>query len=139
MRRTSGERDLPTRQIRAMRESFPQFTHASQGGGLVWRGTLRPTTESPVYSIVISHPFGHTPEVWVVKPSIHRRAPHRYGDGSLCLFWPREWRWSAGACMAETLVPWTAFWLYFYEIWLVTDDWLGPSSSHGPGLPKEAA
>lgn len=139
MRRSSAEHDLPTRQIRAMREAFPQFSHTPLGGGLRWRGTLRPTAESPEYTVVITHPFDQVPSVRVGKPRLRDAAPHRYGDGSLCLYWPKEWRWTRSASLAATMVPWTALWLYYYEIWLVTGDWLGPSSPHGPGPAKEAA
>jgi hypothetical protein len=30
--------------------------------------------------------------------------------------------------IATTLIPWTALWLYYYELWLDTGKWLGPSS-----------
>ncbi len=64
---------------------------------------------------------------------------HRYPDGSLCLYWPDEWGWTARESLAATIVPWTAFWLYYYELWLVTGEWLGPSSPHRLGTGKEAA
>ncbi len=138
-RRPPPPPDLPTRQIRAMREAFPQFRHEPDGAGLIWRGTLQPTAESPEYTVVITHPFDRVPWVRIVAPKLHQRAPHRYGDGTLCLYWPEEWRWTSTASLAATLVPWTALWLYYYEIWLVTDDWLGPSSPHGPGPERKAA
>lgn len=133
-------RDIPIHQIRSLREAFPQFAYSHmRGGGLTWRGTLRPTTESREYTIIILHQFDRVPSVRVSSPLIHPGAPHRYADGSLCLYWPIEWRWSPRALMADTLVPWTALWLYYYEIWLVTDHWLGPSSPHGDDPAKEAA
>ncbi len=57
--------------------------------------------------------------------------PHLYADGSLCLYWPKEWRWSRKAIIAETILPWAANWLLYYELWLDTGEWLGPSS-HDP-------
>lgn len=30
--------------------------------------------------------------------------------------------------IAKTILPWTALWLYYYELWLDTGKWLGPSS-----------
>jgi len=30
--------------------------------------------------------------------------------------------------IATTILPWTALWLYYYELWLDTGKWLGPSS-----------
>ena len=30
--------------------------------------------------------------------------------------------------IANTIIPWTGSWLFFYELWLDTGKWLGPSS-----------
>lgn len=140
MKRMPREKDRPARQLRLMRDAFPGFCPTiTRGGGVTWRGTLQPTTDSPTYNVVIVHAFNSTPVVRVASPSLHPKAPHRYQDGRLCLFWPTEWRWTPRASLADTIVPWTAFWLYYYEIWLVTEQWLGPSSPHGRDPMKEAA
>lgn len=139
MGRPHRVRDVPVRQIGAMREAFPQFTPSPSRGGIIWRGSLRPTIDSPVYNMVILHPFDRTPNVQVARPRIDPRAPHRYPDGSLCLYWPEEWRWSPKERLADSIVPWAALWLYYYEIWLITDQWLGPSSPHGADPTNEAA
>ncbi len=132
VRARGRQRDLPTRQFLSMREAFPQFTPTpGNRGGVVWRGSLQPTSDSPNYQIVIVHPFNQVPDVRVARPALIADAPHRYRDGSLCLYWPEEWSWTPEAKLADTLVPWTALWLYYYEIWTVTGDWLGPSSPHG--------
>lgn len=101
---------------------------------------LRPTADSAPYQVRILHEPGRFPKVWVVSPSLHPGSPHRYHiDGTLCLYWPKEWRWAPRESLASTIIPWTAFWLYYYELWLVTGDWLGPSSPHMYGHSKEAA
>ena len=51
--------------------------------------------------------------------------PHVYRDHSLCLFYPRYQEWDYKASWAETIIPWTSLWLYYYEIWLQTGEWLG--------------
>jgi hypothetical protein len=66
--------------------------------------------------------------VRVLAPKLVDRAPHLYPDGSLCLYWPKEWRWAPFEAIGETLLPWAALWLYYYEIWVDTGAWLGPSS-----------
>ena len=33
----------------------------------------------------------------------------------------------------ETIVPWTAEWIVFYELWKITGEWLGPEAPHGAG------
>jgi hypothetical protein len=74
----------------------------------------------------------------VVSPQLAPNPPHVYrsDDDSLCLYWPMEWSWTPTASLAATIVPWSALWLYYYEAWLVTGEWLGPSSPHGSGAPK---
>jgi hypothetical protein len=122
----------PLGQCRRMSELFPLFRHQlHRGGGVEWRGQLRPTAESPAYDVRIVHSPAGVPRVYVDRPRLLRDAPHVYRDCSLCLYWPAEWCWRATESLAETIVPWAAMWLYYYEVWLVTGEWLGPSSPHG--------
>ncbi len=133
-------RENPLFQRAAMKAAFPQFHwRVTRAGGVEWKGALQPTPESHAYDVVILHEPDRMPVVCVERPSIRKDAWHRYPDGSLCLYWPKEWRWSPRESLAETIVPWTAFWLYYYELWCVTGEWLGPSSPHRPGTRKEAA
>lgn len=122
-----------------MRVAFPGFGHRiTRQGGMRWTGKLRPTIESPWYELVILHELNGRPKTWVVSPHLAPNPPHVYrsDDNSLCLYWPKEWSWTPTASLAATIVPWSALWLYYYEAWLATGEWLGPSSPHGPGAPK---
>lgn len=85
-------------------------------------------TSSPVYGIEILCEQTQAPAVRVLSPPLEERSPHIYPDGSLCLYWPKEWKWSPKELLALTILPWTASWLYFYELWLDTGAWLGTSS-----------
>ncbi|MDH3292053.1 MAG: hypothetical protein OEQ75_13675 [Gemmatimonadota bacterium] len=121
-----------------MRNNFPQFeARVNRAGGVDWYGYLQPTPESVCYRVHIRHQPNRDPRVWIEVPRLRKDAPHLYADGSLCLYWPADWRWTPRECLADTIVPWTAFWLYFYELWLVTGDWLGPQSPHLAGQAKE--
>jgi hypothetical protein len=31
----------------------------------------------------------------------------------------------------ETIIPWTAEWLVFYELWKISGKWMGPAALHG--------
>lgn len=125
----------PKRQIADMVANFPGFKwKANRKGGLVWKGVFQPTSDSPEYHVRVCHDPGFAPRVYVDSPVLPKDAPHRYPDGNLCLYWPDEWRWTPRESIAKTLLPWTALWLYYYEIWLFCGKWLGPSSPHG--LPK---
>src|ERR1019366_2576583 len=44
---------------------------------------------------------------------------------SLCLYDPRENQWSPEDFIADTILPWTSEWLYFFEGWMLTDRWEG--------------
>ncbi len=107
---------------------FPDFAYRIQNGLAVWRGHLQPRITSPNYLIEVKYRLKEIPEVWVLSPSLHPQAVHLYEARNLCLYWPKEWRWRGDQIIAETIIPWTGSWLYYYELWLDTGKWLGPSS-----------
>ena len=112
-----------------IRALFPQFNRCRRGGGrAIWRGTLQPQKSSPLYQIEIQYRHKKVPKVRVLSPKLAPNAPHLYKDGSLCLYWPKEWQWNANELIAKTILPWTASWLFFYELWLDCGIWFGPSS-----------
>jgi len=117
-----------------LQRKFPTFTFYGKGGTGVWQGTLKPLDTAPTYHLKIEYRIGKRPQIWVIKPSLRKGAPHVYPDGSLCLFWYREWEWSKDQDLSQTVVPWAAMWLYYYEIWLDTGDWIGPAAPHSPAL-----
>ena len=120
-------------QIGAMQRHFPHFTRRRVNNVPTWHGTLQPFAASPVYTIVVSYRYPKAPRVRVSTPSLRSDAPHRYPDGSLCLYYPRDESWTPNMFISETIVPWAALWLAFYELWLQTGQWYGPEAPHrGP-------
>jgi len=115
-----------------MQQRFPQFKFAWQNGIGIWRGTLQPAAISPVYHVLIKYNIGQVPKVWITSPHLKATAPHRYKDESLCLYWHKEWPWSPDQDISKTIVPWAALWLYYYEIWLDTNEWLAEAAPHAP-------
>ncbi|WP_414569413.1 hypothetical protein [Nostoc sp. CCY 9925] len=107
---------------------FPGFTYKRERGIGVWRGTLQPFPLSQKYRVAIYYKLNCCPNVKVISPALAPKAPHRWGDGTLCLFYPKESPWRRDMFIATTILPWTALWLYYYELWLDTGKWLGPSS-----------
>jgi hypothetical protein len=127
-------------QITQMRRHFPAFryrleTHR-QKHVPTWRGRLQPTEVSPVYQVQIQYAYPRSPRIWVPSPALRSDAPHRYGDGSLCLYYPGDGSWTPALPIAQTLVPWTALWLAFYEIWLRTGTWYGSEAPHAQAKEK---
>ncbi|MFN8418792.1 MAG: hypothetical protein U0528_06065 [Anaerolineae bacterium] len=116
-------------QILAMRQQFPQFWYLPTIRS--WIGTLTPRKNKPItYLIKVMYPFGEYPQVRVLSPDIRHDAPHTYRDMTLCLYRPADESWTSAKLIANTIVPWTAEWLRYYEIWLNTGFWCGPEAPH---------
>jgi len=115
-----------------IRNRFPNFDVHHKRGKYIWIGGLQPCLSSPIYQVIIDYQSGKVPEVRVHWPALASNAPHLYQRGTLCLYWPNEWRWHGDELIADTILPWTASWLYYYELWLDTGQWLGPSSHDLP-------
>ncbi len=101
-----------------IKNKFPAFKfykHSCSNMG--WYGKLKPTKESCTYTIKLEYSGSYT-KVYVVKPKILDNAPHRYDDGSLCLYYPKDMSYDKTSIIADTILPWTAEWLYYYEVWL---------------------
>lgn len=137
-------RYFPTRTLNAglqqlgMERHFPTFTFKFEGSTGVWKGTLQPRPGSPVYQVTIRHKPRSMPEVRIKRSQIDQSAPHIYRPGGLlCLFYPKDKNWHSGMFIAETIIPWTAQWLLYYELWKDTGEWLGPESPHNyPSLGR---
>jgi hypothetical protein len=125
-------RKKPTigKQIAAMKRNFPSFKYCGKFGNLTWHGELQPTDSSPKYSVRIDYRINVSPpEVQVLSPEIREDAPHRYSNGSLCLYYPKDGSWTLDNMVAE-IVPWAAVWLYCYELWLTDGRWYREESPH---------
>ena len=103
---------------------------------LVWRWEVKPSPLSMTYTIKLVYRLGSFPKVYVVSPKPLTLAtgktslPHVYdtGEQQICLYYndeDKEKEWSPDKIIANTIVPWIAEWLYFYEIWLYTGEWTG--------------
>ena len=101
-----------------------------KGPTLISEGDLCPDELCSTYRVQIKMRGGDSPEVRVLQPALFPRAnedriPHMYDQERLCLHLPGSGEWSADKSIAATIVPWTSLWLYFYEIWHATGEWLG--------------
>ena len=112
-----------------MQNYFPGLKYCRGKDGPTWRGVLKPREKSPEYTVKMVYKEKTIPKVWIVSPKIDY-APHRYFDQSLCLYYPDDRSWTSDLFLAETIVPWTAEWLAFYEIWYVTGIWYGDEVPH---------
>ncbi len=119
-------------QARHLRLRFPRAQCQVVAGELRWRGTLRPTPMSNQYVVRLRYRRAAV-DCWVVHPKLEQRngehPPHLYPSKDptdlLCLFLPRANEWDGSQAIATTIVPWASEWLFFYEAWLATGEWLG--------------
>lgn len=110
--------------------------------GFKWEGQLKPSPLSvnyPIKLMYIKSRGRYKPQIFVTevlkKPEGCDRLEHVYSQTKqeLCLYYPTAHEWNDTMKLSETIIPWACEWLYFYEIWLITGEWLGggvhPSSN----------
>lgn len=113
-----------------------RFRYTRIGATGIWDGSIRPIRGAPTYTIQIRYRVGRLPQVFVLHPPLADNAPHLWSDRSLCLYWHAEWEWRSDRLLALSIVPWTADWLGYYELWKDTGRWLGPSSHDHNGSDR---
>lgn len=100
-------------------------------GLLHWSGRVQPTALCDSYRsrIEYNQHSSASPKVSVLEPKLQEREgkppPHLYPGGNLCLYLPGSGEWYPYKPIAATILPWASLWLYYYEIWRATGEWLG--------------
>ncbi|PYJ64114.1 MAG: hypothetical protein DME24_00075 [Verrucomicrobia bacterium] len=76
----------------------------------------------------------------VIEPKIEfTPGVHMYHNDTLCLYDWRAQPWQKNWHLHQTIIPWMAEWLVFYELWLLTGKWLGKSAAHRKSSPDDFA
>jgi hypothetical protein len=111
---------------------FPCFQcHYEKHERLECIGRIIPSLHCPVYEILIRYHYGRIPSVSITDPVITPSPRfHMYSDRSLCLYFPDDGRWKISDDVHKKIIPWVAEWLVFYELFLLTGQWLGPEAPH---------
>lgn len=119
-------------QLNAVRNTYDDVQYTVKKGILTIILHLKPTDNSVVYTVKMIGRVGSTSvKIFVVDPNIKnymngKKVPHKYPDGSLCLYYNVEkTELKPDDLWSETLVPWISLWLYYYEKWEQTGEWLG--------------
>ena len=123
-------------QAASMASVWPQFKKARRPrhGGTSWIGDVKP--HLGVFKIEITYALDFDfPHVRVLSPTLRRlpdnvegELPHVYwqdGKPILCLFDPAQDEWDKSMLISRTTVPWSLDWLTCYEIWTMTERWVG--------------
>lgn len=87
--------------------------------------------------IVFDDDHPETPAVFVIGDERRGGWPHRYHDGSLCMWFPRDppdQRWLLEDGLM-TLIGYIEAHLFREVWWLENDEWLGPEAGHTPMIP----
>ncbi len=113
---------------------FPCFRCRLAHRRLICEGKIQPSEGCNVYLIGISYEQEGVPRVRIKGPKITPSVKiHMYRSGHLCLYEPMEDPWKRSDNIHEKIIPWTAEWLVFYELYLICGKWLGPEAPHGVG------
>lgn len=117
-------------QYGAMKRLHPQFAALWGANQITWTGSVRPSGMSDLYRIAISYRLGGVPTINVLSPELVKRPdqssfPHVYPGDHPCLYDPKLKEWTPADLIAETVLPWASEWLFFYEYWRATGEWLG--------------
>lgn len=120
-------------QVITLRKAYPDGKCFYNGSTLIWVGKLRPSPLSQDYNAILKYRCNSTPEVWIVSDKLQKlddpNFPHHYKvdvknhNVKICLY--RHSEFSDSKLLAKTIIPWAIEWLYFYELWLITGEWLG--------------
>lgn len=124
------------KQAFALRSTFRTVPADITPTKLVWTGILTPTPLSRDYTVRITYSVGEYPRVVIVDPPLVPDTggllPHFYREGSLCLHRANEW--DESMLIVDTIVPWTAEWLAYYELWKRTGRWYGDGDQAEDGV-----
>lgn len=120
--------------------AFPNFETKIRGSKLIAEGEIQPTEISAIYRVRIEYAAGAPPDVRVVSPELMpidgaARVKHTYPGGNLCLYLPNNGEWSGDMSLAHCIIPWISTWLFYYEMWHATGEWLGGGHEPDPVNP----
>lgn len=143
-----GSRRLNVRQqSAAIRVRWPGVQSEVRGSRLRCRGKVSPTLLGTEYQFRLEYSEGGLPRVWIEDPPLRPltpggRIPHTYGNepGSSprpCIYHPDKGEWRSHRTIATTIIPWLHEWLFFYEIWHATGEWLGGGEHPSTGSKPE--
>jgi len=117
-------------QFVAFRKDYPHFKARIFRNRLIVKGELRPTARSSSYRFLLRYSLWSTPKIRIVSPKLSRNSknepiPHMYFQKRLCLYQPKYREFRSSDLLSKTIIPWSSLWLYYYELWHITCEWLG--------------
>lgn len=116
---------------RLLKKHFPFLKFQIKDGKLFCYGHFQPTEYSPTFNYRVEWEPGCPPKVFPINPQIsYDDDIHMYADGSLCLYYPKDFVYSIKSHIHETIIPWAHEWFVFYELYQIKGRWLHPYVEH---------
>lgn len=119
-------------QANVIKARHPNWDVQFDAVSLLATGEIYPTSRSEAYTVEVwlGIKKGDTIKVRILNPKLVRNAnddkiPHMYSQKDLCLYMPRYAEFKRTDYISDTILPWTTLWLYYYELWHSTGEWLG--------------
>lgn len=117
----------------SLQNLYPESTCYVHKNVLIWKGDIKPGPFSKTYPVELNYKLNERPHVEVYGDNLQKldspSFPHHYNLDmknkrvEMCLYYKRDF--TAQMLLSETVIPWAAEWLYFYESWLITGEWSG--------------
>lgn len=132
--RLKGPRPLTAAQQYVCLQGNPNCLGAGRlsPGHLLWRYQTSPTPVSRLYTVRLEYRQTTKPDAYIEQPDLvdmagGRRLPHVHQQQPtrLCLYLPGTGEWAPWMRIDRTTIPWVVLWLFFFEEWLISDDWKG--------------
>lgn len=113
-----------------IKKDYPHFKVSIVKDSLIIKGKLQPTPMSCVYHFKLKYYISQRPHIKITSPELKRnfkneRIPHVYKENELCLYYPKYKEFDSKCRISDYIIPWISLWLYYYEIWHITGEWLG--------------
>lgn len=131
------KKNLAEQLNRLNKKYIPLPNSGIYGNELIWKQLVKPTEESKEYCIEIKYNYS-IPKVYINNQGIMKekdeKIPHTYERKYIdenkqivrpCLYYPNYGEWKNYMYIADTIIPWTIEWLFYYEMWRITGEWLG--------------
>ncbi len=130
-------------QMALLKKEYPTATCEYKKNTLYWRAKVTPSSLSRNYQVSVIYKNGKAPHIFVHLEDLEsekiKYVPHCYERDQekkkvkICLYMHNEF--SSKKYLSETIIPWISEWLFFYETWQVTGEWLG-GGEHPKIKPK---
>lgn len=118
-------------EIRLLKKYYPFLEFQTKDNKLFCNGFFQPTEYSPTYYYRVEWEPGFPPRVFPTIPQIeYNEDIHLYADGSLCLYYPKDFVYSIKSHLHDTILPWVHEWFVFYELYQIKGRWIHPYVEH---------